>query len=54
VLLLAWCGLAAAQAANPFLGSIPTGDATEGVLDLSLSDAVERALRYNLGVIEGR
>ena len=54
VLVLAWSRLAAAQAANPFLGSVPTGQATARVLDLSLSDAVERALRYNLGAIEGR
>src|SRR5436190_8920971 len=54
VLLLAWPRPAAAQPANPFLGSVPTGQATGSVLDLSLSDAFERALRYNLGAIEGR
>jgi outer membrane protein TolC len=54
VLALAWPRLAAAQAASPFVGSVPTGQATGSVLDLSLSDAVERALRYNLGAIEGR
>ena len=53
-LFLTWPRLASAQAANPFLGSVPTGQATGSVLDLSLSDAVERALRYNLGAIEGR
>lgn len=43
-----------AQAANPFLGSVPTGQATGTTLDVSLSDAFDRALRYNLGAIEGR
>ena len=46
--------LGLAQAPNPFLGSVPTGQATGTILDLSLSDAFERALRYNLGAIEGR
>lgn len=54
VLVLTWPRFAAAQAASPFLGSVPTGQAAGGVLDLSLSDAFERALRYNLGAIEGR
>src|SRR5689334_5855779 len=53
-LILAWPSLAVAQAVNPFLGSVPTGQATGNILDLSLSDAFERALRYNLGAIEGR
>jgi len=53
-LVLTWTRLAASQAAIPFLGSVPTGQATGSVLDLSLSDAFERALRYNLGGIEGR
>jgi len=44
--------LALAQAQNPFAGSVPTGQATGTVLDLSLHDAFERALKYNLGVIE--
>jgi outer membrane protein TolC len=44
----------AAQASNPFLGSVPAGQATGTALDLSLNDAFERALRYNLGAIEGR
>jgi len=44
----------AAQASNPFLGSVPNGQATGTALDLSLNDAFERALRYNLGAIEGR
>jgi outer membrane protein TolC len=46
--------LGVAQPSNPFLGSVPTGRATETAVDLSLSDAFDRALRYNLGAIEGR
>ena len=41
-----------AQAQNPFLGSVPTGQTTGTTLDLSLHDAFDRALKYNLGVIE--
>jgi outer membrane protein TolC len=54
VAMLAMPRLAAAQPSNPFAGSVPTGQATGTPLDLSLSDAFERALRYNLGAIEGR
>src|SRR2546425_13287545 len=32
---------------NPFLGSVPEGKATGGVLQLSIKDAVDRALRNN-------
>ena len=41
-----------AQAQNPFLGSVPTGQTTGTTLELSLKEAFERALNYNLGVIE--
>lgn len=41
-----------AQAQSPFLGSVRTGQATGTTLDLSLHDAFDRALKYNLGVIE--
>src|SRR5438067_969231 len=37
---------------SPFLGSVPTGKATGTVLPLSLSDALNRGLKYNLGAIE--
>ncbi len=40
------------QTRNPFLGSVPTGQATGTTLELSLKEAFERALKYNLGVIE--
>jgi outer membrane protein TolC len=46
--------LGVAQAPNPFLGSVPSGQATGTTLDLSLPEAFDRALRYNLGAIEGR
>src|SRR5438034_6530216 len=42
----------AGQTRSPFLGSVPTGQATGTTLELSLKDALERALKYNLGVIE--
>jgi outer membrane protein TolC len=35
-----------------FLGSVPTGTATNKVVHLSLRDAINLALRYNLGRIE--
>jgi len=41
-----------AQAQSPFLGSVPTGQATGTTLEISLRDAFARALKYNLGVIE--
>jgi outer membrane protein TolC len=40
------------QTRDPFHGSVPTGQATATVLDLSLQDAFQRALKYNLGEIE--
>src|SRR5271156_6685090 len=36
---------------DSFHGSVVTGKATEGVLDLSLDDAIQRGLRQNLGLI---
>jgi len=36
---------------NPFFGSVATGKATSGVLPLSLREAIERGLRYNLGLL---
>ena len=37
---------------NPFLGSVPTGQASPAPVPLSLKDALGRALKYNLGAIE--
>ena len=38
-------------AQSPYLGSVPAGKATGTVIPLSLSDAVDRGLKYNLGVV---
>src|SRR6204780_724974 len=40
------------QAVSPNEGSVPSGPATNEVLRLTLSDAINRAVRYNLGAIE--
>jgi outer membrane protein TolC len=37
--------------ANDYKGSLVTGTATAGVLDLSLDDAIQRGLKANLGLI---
>lgn len=44
--------VAAAQANQANFGSVPSGTATNEVLHLTLRDAINRALRYNLGEIE--
>jgi outer membrane protein TolC len=41
----------ATQTQNPFLGSVPA-TATGTAIRLSIRDAIERGLRYNLGLIE--
>ncbi len=41
----------AAQTANPYQGSVVTGQATGQTIDLSLDDAIQRGLRANLGII---
>jgi outer membrane protein TolC len=45
-------GATAITTQSPFLGSVPTGQATSTPIPLSLKDAFDRALKYNLGVIE--
>lgn len=52
VTLLLSAPVLSAQARNPFTGSVPVGQQTGATLDLSISDAIDRALKYNLGVIE--
>ena len=37
---------------SPYLGSVPTGPPTGTILQLSLSDALDRGLKHNLGLIE--
>ena len=50
--LLTIAATAAAQTPNnPFLGSAPQGAVSAAPLPLSLKDAVERALKYNLGML---
>ncbi len=36
---------------SPFQGSVPSGQASAGVLQLSLREAIERALKHNLGLL---
>jgi outer membrane protein TolC len=52
VLLIASPQATAGQTRSPFLGSVPTGQATGTTINLSLQDAFERVLKYNLGGIE--
>src|SRR5579871_75786 len=35
---------------DPFAGSVPQGKATPDVLELSVQDALDRGLKYNLGL----
>lgn len=59
VLLLSLFAAVAAHAqtsqtpVTPGLTSIPSGPATNQVLRLTLRDAIDMAVRYNLGIIEG-
>jgi len=52
MLLIVGTAAAWAQAVSPDVGSIPSGPASSEVLRLTLSEAVSRAVRYNLGAIE--
>jgi outer membrane protein TolC len=53
VLLAVFCSVARAVAQNTdVMGSVPSGPARNEVLRLTLRDAIDMALRYNLGVIE--
>jgi len=42
----------ALPASSPFLRGVPTGTADPQVLPLSITDAIDRALAHNLGVLE--
>jgi outer membrane protein TolC len=44
----------AGQQQNPFLGSVPSGQATATPIDLSLPEAIARGLQFNLGVVENQ
>lgn len=37
---------------GPFQGSVPTGQATGTVIPITLKEALDRSLKYNLGIIE--
>jgi outer membrane protein TolC len=39
------------SAQNPFFGGVPTGQVQPGELPLSLDDAINRGLKYNLGLL---
>jgi outer membrane protein TolC len=41
-------------AQNPFLGGVPTGQLQSGAIPLSISDAIDRGLKYNLGLLLAR
>lgn len=45
-------GLNNGASTSPTAGSVPNGHATDDVLQLSLRDAINQALRYNLGSVE--
>lgn len=45
---------AATQSLNPYLGSVPGGQLVPGEIKLTLEDAVQRGLKFNLGMIESR
>jgi len=47
-------GALAAQQQNPYLGSVPECKISVKTLQLSLNDAVQCGLRYNLGLIDSR
>jgi outer membrane protein TolC len=36
---------------SPFSGSVPSAKLTPGVLELSVDDAIDRGLKYNLGIV---
>jgi outer membrane protein TolC len=36
---------------SPFSGSVPSAKLTPGVLDISVDDAIDRGLKYNLGIV---
>ncbi len=42
----------ASQTQNPYLGSVPISTPIDGILNLSLEDAVHRSLKANLGLID--
>ncbi len=51
-LVLVFARIAGAQGQSPFLGSVPSGQPTGTTIDLSLKQAFDLALKYNLGAVE--
>lgn len=47
---LATPSLSISDQQNPFLGGVPTGQVTAGPVRLTLQDAIQRGLKYNLGL----
>ncbi len=43
--------LLASGTQSPFSGSVPAAKLTPGVLDLTVEDAIDRGLKYNLGIV---
>jgi outer membrane protein TolC len=44
-------GAPGSSSQNPFFGSVPTGKPAAGALPLSFRDAIDRGLKYNLGLL---
>ena len=53
-LMLLLAPMASAQSSAAIAGSVPSGPATNDIIKLTLRDAINMALRYNLGQIESR
>jgi outer membrane protein TolC len=47
-------GASAQGAQNPFFGGVPAGSAQPGTVSLSISDAIDRGLKYNLALLLAR
>ncbi len=47
-------GMAQSVAQNPFAGGVPSGQPTAGVVSLTLGEAMDRGLKYNLGLVLGQ
>lgn len=45
---------AATQSLNPYLGSVPGGKLVDGEIKLTLTEAINRGLNFNLGLIESQ
>lgn len=54
ILCLSARAMAQSAAQNPFSGGVPSGRPAEGILALTLAEAIERGLKYNLGLVLGQ